>query len=124
MHTKKYDPAETHIVYKDPIFEPDEADLEKEWIEEKGTYEKITQPVDTLPENGTYTTSTSDITLEPDHIYFFEDDTQAPPHKVLFIYKDSNGEEFDLDAATAIHDEICEDDEGPYEIISAEKILD
>lgn len=123
MHTKKYNPAETHIVYKDPVFEPDESDLEKEWTKEKGTYEKITQSVDTLPENGTYTTM-HDITLEPDHIYFFEDNTQAPPHKVLFIYKHSDGEEFYFDAATAIHDEICEDDEGPYEIISVEKILD
>lgn len=124
MHTKKYDPQETHIVYKDPVFDPHESNLEKAWVKEKGNHKEITQPVDSFPENGTYTTATSDITLEPDHIYFFEDDTQAKPEDVLFVYRDADGEEFTFDARFAIANEICEGDNGLYEIISVEKILD
>lgn len=124
MHTKKYDPQETHIVYKDPVFDPSDTDLEKAWVKEIGNHKEITQPVDTFPENGTYTTATSDITLEPDHIYFFEDNTSAKPEDVLFVYRDTDGEEFTFDARFAIANEICEGDNGLYEIISVEKILD
>ena len=123
MHTKKYDPQETHIVYKGPVFDPSEADLEKEWIKEKGDHGEIIQPVDTFPETGTYTTAASDITLEVDYIYFFEDDTQANPEDVIFVYRNTDGEEFTFDAQFAITNEICEGDDGLYEIVSVEKIL-
>ena len=80
--------------------------------------------MDSFPETGTYTTATSDITLEVDHIYFFEDDTQAKPEDVIFMYHDTDGEEFTLDARFAITNEVCEGDDGFYEIVSVEKILD
>lgn len=123
MHTKQYDPSKVFIVYKDPEFEPDEEDLKRLWLDEKALMDKISQPVDTLPENGTYTTST-DIDLELDHIYFEDGELEANPERVLFTYLGNDDEEFVIDAATAVSDEICEDDEGPYTITNVEYILD
>lgn len=86
MHTKQYDPSKVHIVYKDPEFEPGEEDLKRLWLDEKGLMDRISQPVDTLPENGTYTTST-DIDLEFDYIYFEDGELKAEPERALFTFR-------------------------------------